>query len=409
MSTWKRTFFILWSGQAFSLLSSALVQFAIILWVTIETGSASVLAMATIAGLVPQIVLGPFIGVWVDRWNRKAIMIAADLFIALCCAVIALLYRCDLIEMWHIYLLLAARSVGGSFHFPAMQASVPLLAPERHLTRIAGITQALQSISNIAGPALGALLVSTLPMNQIMWIDVAGAVIASSSLLFIRIPPTPPVEGLKSGSVIREMLDGLRAIWHDRGLTVLMAMWILFLFFYMPAGALYPLMTYDYFGGTPFQMGMAEVAFAVGMLMGGVLIGIWGTNHRRVLMIMLACIVNGAAFVFSGVLPHTGYYWFLVWVVVMGLTVPFFNSPLISLIQTRIEPGMLGRVFSLFGTLAILPAPLGLLAAGPVADRIGVNTVFVVVGAMIGAIGIACFFIPVLMRMDRELGDVRRR
>ncbi len=405
MSTWKRTFFIIWSGQAFSLLSSALVQFAIILWVTIETGSASVLAMAAIAGLIPQIVLGPFIGVWVDRWNRKAIMIVADLFIALCCVVIAFLYRYDVIQMWHIYLLLAARSVGGAFHYPAMQASVPLLAPEQHLTRIAGITQALQSVANIAGPALGALLVSAMPMDQIMWIDVAGAVIASSSLLFIKIPATPPVTGLKGGTVIREMLDALRAIWQDRGLTVLMATWTLCIFFYMPGGALYPLMTYDYFGGTPFQMGMAEAAFAAGMLVGGVLIGIWGTNRRRVLMIVLAYIVMGAAFALSGVLPRTGYYWFLAWVAVMGLTVPFLNSPLISLIQTRIEPGMLGRVFSLFGTLAILPAPLGLLAAGPLADRIGVNTVFVVAGAIIVAIGAVCFFIPVLMGMDRELVD----
>jgi len=107
---------------------------------------------------LPQALLGAFAGVYVDRWNRKWTMIGADSFVALCSGIIALLFYLDIVELWHIYILLALRSIGGSFHSPAMKSSIPLLAPEKELTRIAGINQAIQSICNIGGPALGAVL-----------------------------------------------------------------------------------------------------------------------------------------------------------------------------------------------------------------------------------------------------------
>lgn len=160
METWKKTFAIIWSGQLASILSSEVVAYSIIFWMSLETGSAEVLAIAAIASILPQSLLGLFVGVYVDRWDRKRTMILADSFIALCTLALAILFRAGVAEMWHIYILLACRSAGSAFHMPAMQASVPLLAPQSQLTRIAGINQIIASLSSIAGPALGALLIN---------------------------------------------------------------------------------------------------------------------------------------------------------------------------------------------------------------------------------------------------------
>src|SRR5690606_13812396 len=145
MNNWKRTFSIIWAGQFMSLLSSSLVNFAVIIWLSLETGSAEVLAYAAIAALLPQYVLGLFGGEFIDRGDRKKPMIVADGFIAVCTFAIALLFYSGQVELWYIYLLLGLRSVGSAFHMPAMQASVPLLAPESELLRIAGINQVIQS------------------------------------------------------------------------------------------------------------------------------------------------------------------------------------------------------------------------------------------------------------------------
>ena len=120
MENWKKTFAVIWSGQLASILSSSVVAFAIIFWVSLETGSAQVLALAAIAGMLPQSLLGPLVGVYVDRWDRKWTMILADSFIALCTLLLAVLFWLGVARMWHIYVLLACRSIGSAFHTPAM-------------------------------------------------------------------------------------------------------------------------------------------------------------------------------------------------------------------------------------------------------------------------------------------------
>src|SRR5215213_1583348 len=140
---WAGHFFTIWTGQALSLFGSALVQFALIWWLTQKSGSATVLAVATLVGMLPQIVIGPFAGALVDRWNRRAIMIIADGTIAVFSLLLAYLFATGKVQIWHIYAIMAVRSIGGAFHFPAMSASTPLMVPKEQLTRINGLNQAL--------------------------------------------------------------------------------------------------------------------------------------------------------------------------------------------------------------------------------------------------------------------------
>lgn len=404
MNNWKKKFIIIWSGQLFSILSSSIAQFSIVLWISLETGSAEVLSYAMIAALLPQAVLGAFVGVFVDRWNRKWTMIGADSFVALCSAIIALLFYLDIVELWQIYLLLALRSMGGAFHSPAMKSSVPLLAPERELTRIAAINQAIQSICNIGGPALGAVLLLAFDMSVIMLLDVAGAIIACTALLFVFIP-NPKKENLSAKSVLNDMRDGFRVIMKNRGVSWVMVTEILITFFVLPIVALMPLMTLHTFSGTAYQISLIETLFGAGMLAGGALLGVWNPKIRKIVMIAISYAIMGLALALCGMLPSTGFVLFAILTVVQGLIVPFFSGPFTSLLQTQFKPAYLGRVFSLFDSISLFPSIFGLLITSFVADNFGIGNIFIYCGFAIVLTAILMLCIPSVRRLEKEETD----
>lgn len=402
MSNWKKKFIIIWSGQLFSILSSSIAQFAIVLWISLETGSAEVLSLATIAALLPQVVLGPFAGVFVDRWSRKWTMILADSFVALCSAVIALLFYLDVIEIWQIYLLLMLRSIGSAFHAPAMKSSIPLLAPEKELTRIASINQTIQALCNICGPVLGAALIVSTNMSVVMLLDVVGAAIACTSLLFVFIPNPEKTETETTNNVLRDMKDGFIAIRSNRGLKWVMVTEILITFFIMPVVALIPLMTLKNFSGTAYQVSLIELLFGSGALVGGILLGIWNPRVRKVVMINLSYVIVGVSIFITGLLPPSAFIIYAIMAVVQGISMPFYSGPFTALLQTQIEISFLGRVFSLFDSISLLPSILGLLATGFIADAIGIANVFVICGIAIVMTGLLAFFIPSIMNLERK-------
>lgn len=402
MNNWKKKFIIIWSGQLFSILSSSIAQFAIVLWISLETGSAEVLSLATIAALLPQVILGPFAGVFVDRWSRKWTMILADSFVALCSAVIALLFYLDVIEIWQIYLLLMLRSIGSAFHAPAMKSSIPLLAPEKELTRIASINQTIQALCNICGPVLGAALIVSTNMSVVMLLDVVGAAIACTSLLFVFIPNPEKTETETTNNVLRDMKDGFIAIRSNQGLKWVMVTEILITFFIMPVVALIPLMTLKNFSGTAYQVSLIELLFGSGALVGGILLGIWNPRVRKVVMINLSYVIVGVSIFITGMLPPSAFIIYAIMAVVQGISMPFYSGPFTALLQTQIEVSFLGRVFSLFDSISLLPSLLGLLATGFIADAIGIANVFVICGIAIVMTGILAFFIPSIMNLERK-------
>ena len=341
MNNWKKKFIIIWSGQLFSILSSSIAQFAIVLWISLETGSAEVLSFATIAALLPQVVLGPFAGVFVDRWSRKWTMILADSFVALCSSIIALLFYLDVIEIWQIYLLLMLRSVGSAFHAPAMKSSIPLLAPEKELTRIASINQTIQALCNICGPVLGAALIVSTNMSVVMLLDVAGAAIACTTLMFVFIPNPEKTETETTNNVLRDMKEGFQAICSNCGLKWVMVTEVLITFFIMPVVALIPLMTLKNFSGTAYQVSLIELLFGSGALVGGILLGIWNPRIRKVVMINISYIIIGVSIFVSGILPPSAFIIYAIFAIVQGISMPFYSGPFTALLQTQIEVSFL--------------------------------------------------------------------
>ncbi len=399
--SWKKTFAIIWTGQFVSLLSSSAVNFAVIIWLSLETGSAEVLAYAAIAALMPQALIGPFAGVYIDRWDRKRTMIAADGFIATCTLAMSILFYLGHFELVYIYVLLALRSFGSAFHMPAMQASVPLLAPESELLRIAGINQAIQSVSNIAGPALGALAIGLMDIGHVLLLDIAGAIVAIASLLFVHIPNPSREEQTKASvrQVLSDIAIGIRTVTHHRGLSYLFLFSVLATFCIMPVAVLFPLLTLQHFGGGKFEMSIIEVVWGIGMLAGGGLLGIFKPTLNKVIIINAMHILLGGSLAVSGLLSPGGFVIFVVLTTLGGVAASIYNASFTTILQERIDPAMLGRVFSMYFSIALLPSMIGLLSTGFIADYIGISRTFVILGSVIAVIGMVSFFVPLMMRL----------
>ena len=402
MDNWKRVFAIIWTGQFLSILTSSIVNFAIVLWLSLETGSAEVLAFATMAALLPQSVLGLFTGIFIDRWKRKRVMIMADSFIAFCTLILAVLFYFDLAKISHIYVLLALRSVGSAFHMPAMQASVPLLAPKSELMRIAGINQVIQSVCNIAGPALAGLFITMMKMTNILLLDVAGAAFACLSLCFVFIPDPSHEERNSELHLWREAKEAIMEVRNQYGLSWLFLLSILATFVIMPVSVLFPLMTLNHFAGNAFQVSLVEVSWGGGALLAGALLGLKKYRWNEILLINGMYIALGLTFLFSGLLPVSGFIWFAVLTALGGVCGSLYFATFTTVIQSRIDPGVMGRVFSFYMSFSMLPSMISLLSTGFLADSIGLGNTFIISGGFLCLIGIISFFIPSLISLKES-------
>lgn len=402
MDNWKRVFAIIWTGQFLSILTSSIVNFAIVLWLSLETGSAEVLAFATMAALLPQSVLGLFTGIFIDRWKRKRVMIMADSFIAFCTLILAVLFYFDLAKISHIYVLLALRSVGSAFHMPAMQASVPLLAPKSELMRIAGINQVIQSVCNIAGPALAGLFITMMKMTNILLLDVAGAAFACLSLCFVFIPDPSHEERNSELHLWRKAKEAIMEVRNQYGLSWLFLLSILATFVIMPVSVLFPLMTLNHFAGNAFQVSLVEVSWGGGALLAGALLGLKKYRWNEILLINGMYIALGLTFLFSGLLPVSGFIWFAVLTALGGVCGSLYFATFTTVIQSRIDPGVMGRVFSFYMSFSMLPSMIGLLSTGFLADSIGLGNTFIISGGFLCLIGIISFFIPSLISLKES-------
>ncbi|MBI5842724.1 MAG: MFS transporter [Chloroflexi bacterium] len=403
---WAVRFFSIWTGQAFSLFGSALVQFALVWWLTQKTGSATILAAATLAGMLPQIVLGPFAGALVDRWNRRIIMIAADASIAAFTLLLAYLFAIGKVETWHVFAIMAVRSLGGAFHFPAMSASTPLMVPEKHLTRISGLNQTLQGLMTLIAPPVGALLISVLPTQSVLFIDLGTAALAILPLLFLSIPQPVREDAGKTEkvSLLGDVREGLAYVRSWPGLVAILFMALFLNFLLTPTGALMPLLVTKFFGKGALEFGLMDSAWGFGVIAGGIILGVWGGFKKKVATSMMGIMGIGLGITLVGFVPANMFPLALAGMAFSGVMNPITNGPLGALLQTIVRKDMQGRVMSLVNSGATAMTPLGLLIAGPVSDVIGIRTWFWVAGIISLLMGLAGFFIPMVMTVENNHG-----
>ena len=391
--SWKRTFFTIQSGQAISLITSSALQMALIFYLTEKTNSSMTLALATLVGFLPQGVLGLFIGGWIDRHSRKRIMIGADLFIAAVSALLAVISAFLDPPVWVVLAILFLRSIGSAFHTPSINAVTPLIVSTDKLAKCTGYIQSLQSVSSIVSPALGALLYAQCTLTEIIALDVVGAVIASIAVMLVKIPNIDVANIPQSEGVLAGAKEAYRILAQQKGLLTLLWMGALYMFAYMPINALFPLISMNHFGGTTWHVAMSESVFAAGMLLGGIVLGVWGGFQRKTTTVLLSIAVMGMALLIAGVLPASGFIAFVVCCAIMGFSAPFYGVQT-AIYQEMVSPEYLGRVFSLSLSTMSLAMPLGLIAAGCFADMTGVETWFAISGIFIAGIAVVGAVLP---------------
>lgn len=401
---WKRRFFTVWIGQAFSLFGSSLASFALIWWITQKTGSATVLAMATLISMLPGIFMGPFMGSLVDRWDRRRIMIVADLVGALAAAALAVLFWSGRIEVWHIYTAMFVRSLAGGFHFPAMQASTSLMVPDGQLTRVAGFNQALQGASAIVAPALGALLITLLPFEGIMAIDIVTALIAVVAVISVSIPsPIRDDQGnLSISTVLQDTAAGLRYIWNWRGLRNIMIVATLLNLVINPAFSLLPILVTRYFGQGAGSLAAMEAAVGFGTILGSLILGIWGGFKRRIMTTIFGLSGLALGTLLLGLAPASMFTLAIGGMLIVGITQPITNGPVFAIVQSLVPPELQGRVFTVIGSMSMAISPLGLLVAGPIADRFGVQVWYLAGGLATALLMVICLWMPSIRNVEDE-------
>ncbi|MES0360029.1 MAG: MFS transporter [Anaerolineales bacterium] len=403
-TNWKARFFTIWGGQAISLFGTRLVQFALIWWLTLETGSATVLAIATLIGLIPQILLGPFAGALVDRWKRRQVILAADTAIAVATLLLAYLFAIDAVGIGTIYGLLLVRGIGESFHWPAMSAATSLMVPKEQLTRVQGLNSMLQGGLNIISAPLGAILLSLIPIQAILMIDVVTAAFAVLPLALIRIPEVSQRKDLsspeKAPTFWQDFRSGLRYVRSWPGLLMLMAMAMMVNFLLTPAGSLMPILVTEHFEGGVLQLGWIESAFGFGMIAGGLVLGAWGGFNKRIKTTMAGLFGLGIGFSLIGLIPSDLFLLAVLSAFLAASMIPIVNGPVNAILQATVDPQMQGRVFTLIGSLGSAMAPLGLIIAGPVADAIGVQSWYVIGGVACILLAVVGYFIPALMNIE---------
>lgn len=406
-ANWKRTFFTIWTGQAFSILGSSLAGFALVWWLASTSESATVLTGATLMMILPQIVLGPVMGALVDRWNRRVVMIAVDTLIALISLGLAYLFFAGQSQVWHVYLVMLIRAVGQVLHLLAMQAATPLMVPEKHLARVAGMNQTLGGTINIVAPPMGALLLGVLPIEEVLLIDVVTALLAVLPLCFVQIPSPPrtrPVSEAPASqtSVWQEMREGLRFVWGWPGLTIIIVMAALLNFFGVPCLSFIPLLVTDHFQMGALELGWLQTVSGVGLLCGGLLLSAWGGFRNRIGTALAALALQGLGAALMGVAPVNAFALALAGNLLWGFSRPIIDGLIFAVLQSVVPPEVLGRVFSLMLSACAAMTPLGLLVAGPVVDAIGVQAWFVVSGLAALVASAAGFTIPAVRRLEAK-------
>lgn len=388
---WRKSYLTILSGQTVSLIGSSAVQFALIWWLTNESKSAIMLSIAGLSSYLPQLFLGPFVGVWLDRLNRKYVVIFADLFMGLVAMGLSLWFLWGNPGYFVVIAALFLRSLANVFHTPSIQAIVPLLVPEDDLVKANSWNQFLQSGAFMLGPVLGAMMFAAMPLWLILLTDLIGAVVACFTLWIVDVPVLPRTEE-EMQHYIEELKEGFNVFKENPPLLVVMFFSFFIMIFYLPLGILFPLMTNVHFDLSAGYASVVEFCYAVGMMISAFLIGMKKEWREKLLAAQWSNVGLAITFIVSGLAPANvmGYWLFVFSCMLMGATGNLYNIPFTSYLQETVPAEKLGRVFSLFGSVMSGAMPIGLLLAGPLSERVGIAKWFLISGILVLIFSLLC-------------------
>ena len=421
---WIRRVVLLLTGQAFSLLGSNIVQYAIWWWIVLQTNSGMGMLLATLFGVVPQAIVSIFGGSWADRHSRKLLIMLPDMVIAVVTVVLSLSFAMGWVSLTMIFVVLFIRSAGGGVQTPAVQSFIPDVVPSGKLLRVNSIYGVINSANMIVAPAVAAVLINTVPLWSILLVDVTTAIIGVGFVALIKAPKKsaehvarrmaeaensgqPALEPMSDANADRSLIAGVRRVfadlkdgfsytWRRANLrNVVLGDTLVCFVAVAPMNLTLLLMTREY-EGIDLNLGFInlttasdklaanELGWSIGMpTIGAKLI----RNNMRVVAFGITLV--GVSVVGLGVVHNLLAY--LLIDVVNGLASAICMGPMRTIIQTEADEKMVGRVFGLDTTMSTLSMPLGMLIFAPLADVIPISLVFIIGGVLTLPIGIYLF------------------
>ncbi|MFS0863112.1 MFS transporter [Fredinandcohnia sp. 179-A 10B2 NHS] len=362
-----KTFVVIWIGQLVSIIGTSLTSFGIGVWVLKETGSITQFSLIMMSATVPAILISPFAGVVVDRWKRKWVMVISDSLAGLSTIAIFLLLLSNSLEIWHIYIAAAVASFSSAFQSPAYQSSISLMVPKAQLIRANGMVQLAEASSIVIAPLLAGFLVVEVGIKGIIMIDFVTFLVAITILLFTKLPEVnQKKETSEQLSFFRDALYGWKYIMDRpglKGLLVFFAVSNLLLGFFNVL--LQPLIL----SFTNEKVLGAILSFAgIGMLVGGIVVSVWGGSKKRILTVMISGVMGGLFLSLTGIKPSP--YVVAIGAFMMFLLIPFANGASQTIWQSKVAPNVQGRVFALRRMIGISLSPVAYVTAGPLVEKV---------------------------------------
>jgi len=366
-----KTFLVIWVGQLISIIGSGLTGFALSVWMFEQTGQAMPIALNALAYNLPRVLLSPIAGSVADRYNRRIVLILADTGAALSTLAVAIILFTGDLQVWHIYLTTAISSAFSAFQEPAYRASITMLVPKKDLARAGGIQQIGFAIQSILTPLIASVLYLAIGLEGVILIDFVTFFIAIGVLLVVHIPqPKPTTETVEEGkkqSMWQDSLFGWRYLRKRPGLFGLLWYYAAVNFFLSLSGVLMIPLVLSY--GAATDIGVIQMAGGAAMLIGGLVMGVWGGPKRRLIWGVVAAIaVSGFGYILAGLRPLT-------WLIGVAQFVILFFIPISAALsqavwQKKVAPDIQGRVFAIRAMIAYLIIPLANLTAGLLADNV---------------------------------------
>lgn len=328
----------------------------------------------------------------------------SDSIIAIATLVLAILFLLGYDEPWLFFVIAAIRAAGQGAQTPAIGAILPQIVPQNKLTKVNGINGSIQSVVTLISPMIGGALLSIAPIQTIFFIDVITAAIAVSILLFfLKVPTHEKALRKEKISYFEDLKKGFVYINEHKFLKMFFLFFAMFFLLAGPVSFLTPLQVTRSFNGDYTELATIEVAFSIGMMLGGGLIAAWGGFRNKIHTMMLASLIFGLCTFALGVVPV---FWiYTAFMGIIGIAMPLFSTPANVLLQEKVEGDYLGRVFGVLGMISTSMLPLGMLVFGPIADAIAIEWLLVGTGILLFMIGFFLVGSMVLVEAGKPAGE----
>ena len=410
-----RHFLYFFSGQQASLLGSAIVSFAIIWWLTITTQSEMMLGIASLVSLGPFVFAAPISGVIADRFDRKKLLIIIDAFQAVFTSTLSLLFLTNHNSIAAVLVMLGLRGTAQAFHAPISMSIAPTMVPQKHLSRINGLSYLFNGLIYIIGPVIGASLLAIPGINigMILWADVITFVIALIPLLIITIPkvaqPEVKEEEVIKQSFVGQFMEGFNALKAIKGMVALLFGAMAINFLMSPLGALLPLFVNKIHGGTEVSYAIVVGMFQAAIVVGGLLMALFGGFSKPIMFLLFTLLFQVLCQIAIIFIPTSfnGRFW-AIGAVLFLYALPFavIDVSFITSIQLLVPKEKLGRVIATIMMISPAMRPLGQFLSGVIAEFVGINAVLVASGILTAVVFGLIYFLTPMRQLDSVIQKV---